>query len=230
LRILRAFLARAAATSPNLADLRAVLTSIFSAYAYEESILQLSNRLLEQQLFVNVKQAVELRQRGWRPKGSTCEACGRRVWGPGVAGNVFEAWEEKQAIENARRAEKSIAAAAATESSSSRGKGKAETPQEPEAPSGKGKGKSTEPGSQQDPSSDAASPDEDINEESRADKNGNAANTRNNQPLGPLVVLACRHIYHQSCLDALQEQREGEKHRTVDEFGREKEYRCPIDG
>ncbi|KAJ3473603.1 hypothetical protein NLG97_g10223 [Lecanicillium saksenae] len=53
LRILRAFLANAAATSPNLADLRGVLASIFSAYAYEESILRLSNRLLERNLFVN---------------------------------------------------------------------------------------------------------------------------------------------------------------------------------
>ncbi|KAG7143879.1 hypothetical protein HYQ46_007389 [Verticillium longisporum] len=86
LRILREFLAHAAASSPNLADLRAVLASIFSAYAYEELILRLSNRLLERSLFVNVKQSVQLRQRGWRPKGSTCEACGRRVWGPGVSG------------------------------------------------------------------------------------------------------------------------------------------------
>ncbi|KAK4040080.1 hypothetical protein C8A01DRAFT_46565 [Parachaetomium inaequale] len=95
LRILRAFLTRAAASSPNLADLRAVLASVFAAYAYEESILRLSNRLLERSLFVGVAQAVELRQRGWRPRGSTCEACGKRVWGPGVAGGrgVFEAWE-----------------------------------------------------------------------------------------------------------------------------------------
>ncbi|KAI3324556.1 Golgi CORVET complex core vacuolar protein 8-domain-containing protein [Xylariaceae sp. AK1471] len=232
LRILRAFLTRAAATSPNLADLRAVLTSIFSAYAYEESILQLSNRLLEQQLFVNVKQAVELRQRGWRPKGSTCEACRRRIWGPGVAGNVFEAWEEKQAIEDSRRVEKKATAAiaATAEMSSARGKSKAEVPQQPEAYLGKGKGKSAESASQQGPSGGATAQDEDPHEESAVVVNGNATSVRNNQPLGPLVVLACRHIYHQSCLDALQEQRKGERHRTVDEFGREREYRCPIDG
>jgi hypothetical protein len=231
LRILRAFLTRAAATSPSLADLRAVLTSIFSAYAYEESILQLSNRLLEQQLFVNVKQAVELRQRGWRPKGSTCEACGRRIWGPGVAGNVFEAWEERQAIENARRAEKKASAAAANGSSSTRGKGKAESPRQPEAYSVKGKGKSAGSISQQGPSEDKLTQEEGPDEESVAGVNGMATNsTRSNKPLGPLVVLACRHIYHQSCLDALQEQGEGERHRIADEFGREREYRCPIDG
>jgi hypothetical protein len=47
----------------------------------------------------------------------------------------------------------------------------------------------------------------------------------------PLVVLACRHIYHQSCLEALQPRDEvtGAR-RHVDEYGREREYRCPIDG
>lgn len=232
LRILRAFLTRAAATSPSLADLRAVLTSIFSAYAYEQSILQLSNRLLEEQLFVNVKQAVELRQRGWRPKGSTCEACGRRVWGPGVSGNVFEAWEEKQAIETTRRIErKSIAAAAASpDPSTARGKGKAETSHQQETYLGKGKGKGTNLAVQQGTSGNAAPQDESSHNDAGPGENGNVVSARGNQPLGPLVVLACRHIYHQRCLDALQGQREGERHRTVDEFGREMEYSCPIDG
>ncbi|KAI1175553.1 Golgi CORVET complex core vacuolar protein 8-domain-containing protein [Nemania sp. FL0916] len=231
LRILRAFLTRAAATSPNLADLRAVLSSIFAAYAYEQSILQLSSRLLEEQLFVNVKQAVELRQRGWRPKGSTCEACGRRVWGPGVSGNVFEAWEERQAMKTARRIESKSAAAAATappNSSMARGKGKAEIPQQTETLSGKGKGKNTESVAQD---SSGGEPAQEGGPHTVTDpgQNGDGVSTRNNQPLGPLVVLACRHIYHQRCLDALRGAGEEERHRTVDEFGRE-EYKCPIDG
>ncbi|KAI9171743.1 Vacuolar protein sorting-associated protein [Paramyrothecium foliicola] len=134
LRILRAFLTRAAASSPSLADLRGVLASIFSAYAYEESILRLSNRLLERTLFVNVREAVELRQRGWRPRGSTCEACSRRVWGPGVAGSaVFEAWEDKQALEEANKREKKRFEAAER------------TPGSAVEPDGKGKGKSLDP-------------------------------------------------------------------------------------
>ncbi|KAI1202970.1 vacuolar assembly/sorting protein VPS8 [Nemania serpens] len=232
LRILRAFLTRAAATSPTLADLRAVLTSIFSAYAYERSILQLSNRLLEEQLFVNVKQAVELRQRGWRPKGSTCEGCGRRVWGPGVSGNVFEAWEAKQAVETARRIEKKsiTAAAAAPGSHTARGKDKADAPQQVETYSGKGKGKRTESAAQGDSSADETHQNESSHGHGGPGNNGTAASARSNQPLGPLVVLACRHIYHQQCLDALRERREGERQRTVDDLGREKEYSCPIDG
>ncbi|KAI1433871.1 Golgi CORVET complex core vacuolar protein 8-domain-containing protein [Xylaria sp. CBS 124048] len=223
LRILRAFLSRAATLSPTLADLRAVLTSIFSAYDYEQSILQLSNRLLEQQLFVNVKQAVELRQRGWRPKGSTCEACGRRVWGPGVSGNVFEAWEEKQASEMVKRAEKKVAATAvaatASSSSTARGKGKAGADVQQET---RGKGKTAEVLSAQ---GSTMAQEENRHEESGAGTNGNIRSIQ--QPLGPLVVLACRHIYHQSCLDALQAPGE-QQHRSVDEYGRERVYRCPI--
>lgn len=194
LRVLRAFLAQAATSSPNLADLRGVLASIFSAYAYEESILRLSNRLLERSLFVNVKQAVELRQRGWRPRGSTCEACGRRAWGPGVAGGaVFEAWEDRQVIEESAKEERKRRAADRAKSNASE-------------PASMDKGKSR----------DTQVPSMPVEAEARG--------TGKDAPLGPLVVLACRHMYHQSCLEAMQE-RQGNG-----ESGREREYRCPIDG
>ncbi|EPE24539.1 hypothetical protein GLAREA_08391 [Glarea lozoyensis ATCC 20868] len=194
LRILRAFLTRASISSPNLSDLRAVLASIFSAYAYEESILSLSNRLLEKDLFVNVKSATELRQRGWRPRGSTCEGCGRRVWGPGVSGDVFSKWEDKQAADLKRRKERTAELAG---SQAERGKGKAHTRTTSKSSIVDGmrmKGKV--------PAIDGQSEGEDL---------------------GPLVVLACRHIYHQACLEAVQVD-EGEL--VVD--GRE--FRCPIDG
>src|SRR5262249_47359218 len=111
-------------------------------YAYEESILTLSNRLLERSLFVSVKQAAELRQRGWRAKGSTCEACGRRVWGPGVQGNIYEAWEERQEQVQQRRAERKALLGGAV---ADRGKGKAYGADGVEEHSGsKGKGKQTD--------------------------------------------------------------------------------------
>lgn len=214
LRILRAFLTRAAASSPNLADLRGVLSSIFAAYAYEESILRLSNRLLERSLFVNVAQSVELRQRGWRPRGSTCEACGRRVWGAGVAGGaVFEAWEDKIALEDSKR--KEIKARKEEEEGISRGKGKSldtrPTSMLVEGPVTHGDGTGV-------PSSGGEHEDGQTHTATQAQEEVG----RKESPLGPLVVLACRHIYHQSCLDALQEKQDGTP--------REREYRCPIDG
>ncbi|KAL3422188.1 vacuolar assembly sorting protein vps8 [Phlyctema vagabunda] len=222
LRILRAFLTRASISSPNLSDLRAVLASIFSAYAYEESILSLANRLLDKDLFVNVASATALRQRGWRPRGSTCEGCGRRVWGPGVSGDVFAQWEERQGLEDKRRKERrSEASGEAPE----RGKGLAlartRADSKPLAPrEGKGKGLT----------GDAAGDEGEDVEDDEDQAQGGAASSHQPSPppeLGPLVVLACRHIYHQACLEAVQVDEDVVEAGLVHD-GRE--FRCPIDG
>ncbi|PHH74420.1 hypothetical protein CDD80_3093 [Ophiocordyceps camponoti-rufipedis] len=201
LRIMRAFLTQAAASSPDVADLREVLSSIFAAYAYEESILKLSNRLLERSLFVNVKQAVDLRQRGWRPRGSTCEACGRRVWGPGVAGGaVLDAWEERQSLEEARRRDRK-----ASRARIDGGEGVFE---------GRDKGKS--------PDRSAVA---DAHVTGLEEASGTVADgVVREASSGPLVVLACRHIFHLSCLEPLQEGRENGG------SGRERGFKCPVDG
>lgn len=231
LRILRAFLTRAAESSPSLADLRSVISSIFSAYAYEESILQLSNRLLERSLFVNVKKAVELRQRGWRAKGSTCEACGRRVWGPGIQGNVYEAYERKQTQDQERRA----ARRALTRGlSDNRGKGKADGSGDVSDGEGGRKGKGKAAHGTQD--GDAASAGEAAGEhDGDGQANGGTLEpaAAKDQGLGPLVIFACRHIYHRNCLEAIRAQNEskpGGRRYSIDFGGKEREYRCPIDG
>lgn len=283
LRILRAFLTKAAASSPNLADLRAVLQSIFAAYAYEESILRLSNRLLERSLFVSVKQATELRQRGWRPRGSTCEACGARLWGPGaVSSGIIDAWEEKTAGEDSRRRERlagmgkkaelrgkgrakvgregldvpliigeASGSGSGSNSNGNANKGKDSVPMTPESfeasPSarrreGEGEGEEEEEEEANAPRDDDDGDDEQQQDSSGPpDQNGSSDLQNATGRLGvadqspqmprPLVVLACRHIYHQSCLEALQPRDEltGTR-RHVDEEGREREYRCPIDG
>lgn len=48
---------------------------------------------------------------------------------------------------------------------------------------------------------------------------GGDAGAEARAPLDQLVLLACRHIYHRKCIDALQVGEEGHG-----------EYRCPIDG
>jgi hypothetical protein len=210
LRILRAFLTRASISSPNLSDLRAVLASIFSAYAYEESILSLANRLLEKDLFVNVQSATARRQRGWRPRGSTCEGCGRRVWGPGVSGDVFSKWEEREELDLKRRNKRRAELAGGQVE---RGKGRAHVRNTSkssiiEVSKGKGKGGPND--------SSVGMEDEDSQQV------GEQIDSGAQQDLGPLVVLACRHIYHQSCLEAMQVEE------AAAPDGRE--FRCPIDG
>ena len=122
LRILRAFLSRASLSSPSLSNLRAVLASIFSAYSYEESLLSLSNRLLDKDLFVHVSEADTLRRRGWRPLGQVCEGCSRRVWGPGAGSHIWEAWQRQTEEREKRSANKFPPRSSSRASSTDKGK------------------------------------------------------------------------------------------------------------
>ena len=124
LRILRAFLSNAAKVSPSLSELRSVISSIFSAYAYEESLLSLSNAMLDKDVFVDLDQVQQLRLRGWRPRGQICEICDRRVWGPGIASGVWEAWQQKEEA-RAHRREQGGHLDAVEDPDASIGKGKA---------------------------------------------------------------------------------------------------------
>ncbi|ETN37395.1 uncharacterized protein HMPREF1541_08386 [Cyphellophora europaea CBS 101466] len=96
LRILRTFLTNAAKTTPSLSELRHVISSIFAAYAHERSLLSLSNAMLDKDVFVNLHDVHQLRQKGWRPRGQVCEVCRRRVWGPGLGSAVWDAWQKKE--------------------------------------------------------------------------------------------------------------------------------------
>ncbi|RMZ35010.1 hypothetical protein D0859_00834 [Hortaea werneckii] len=106
LRVLRAFLTRAATSAPSLADLRAVLSDIFSAYTFEQDVLSLANELLGSNVFTDIEEANSLRQRGWRPRTQVCESCKRRVWGQGIGETVWDEWvlrEQKRESEKARK-------------------------------------------------------------------------------------------------------------------------------
>ena len=62
LRILRAFLTRAAQMAPSLAELRAVLADILSVYSFEQDVLALANELLASDLFVDARLLKAIRQ------------------------------------------------------------------------------------------------------------------------------------------------------------------------
>lgn len=108
LRILRAFLTRAAKTAPSLADLRAVLQDIFSAYAFEQGVLSLANELLGSDVFTDIQEAHELRQRGWRPRSQVCERCKRRAWGTGIGEVVWDEWMTKEQEREADKTRKML--------------------------------------------------------------------------------------------------------------------------
>ena len=108
LRVLRAFLTRAASTAPSLADLRAVLSDILSAYTFEQGVLSLANELLGSDVFAEIQQANEQRQRGWRPRTQVCEQCKRRAWGPGLGEIVWDEWVAREQNRESDRARKML--------------------------------------------------------------------------------------------------------------------------
>ena len=176
LRILRAFLDRASLSSPSLSNLRAVLGAIFSAYSYEESLLSLANRLLDKDLFVHVTEVDTLRRRGWRPLGQVCEGCGRRVWGPGAGGYIWDAWQRSNE-ERDRTQQRSE-----------------DQPTKNPSRDESGKGKSVSR------NNDGNMP---ISESTTTTGNGS---TGENEENGAVVIFSCRHMFHRACLLKMQDE------------------------
>lgn len=191
LRILRAFLTRAASWSPSLLELRAVLASIFAAYSYEKSLLSLANGMLDRDLFVHVDEVTRLRQQGWRPRGQVCETCRRRIWGPSVGSSHWIAWEKRQNDERQRRIAKRL-----------------EEGHDPAM--GRGKGKAAAVGAAQPLHllCGDSGPDTTLDHDQGGLKVDGVSGAEIASPPEvhpePVVVFSCRHLYHRQCvLDAV---------------------------
>ena len=208
LRILRAFLRRASASSPSLSNLRSVLSTIFSAYSYEERLLDLANRLLDKDLFVHVSEAATLRRRGWRPLGQVCEGCGKRGWGPGTGGYVWEAWQKRKEEEQPRQQGQEYQSANTTTTELRRnGKGKA-VQEESQHDSNMAPRKSTRRSE-----ASKAAPSEEEDELDGGDGGS-----------GPLVIFSCRHMFHRICLEQMQ----GPGRAMEDKATRPLDFVCPL--
>jgi len=169
-----------------------------------------------------------------------------------VDGNVFEAWKERQAEEERRRQQKKALQTGGGPDNMRKGMngspgvspdGSAE---DEYSGNGKGKGKDLSPRLEQDVRSFGGGGEDgdraDPTGENEGLRNGASGGSRSpgfpgqlspregGRPvLGPLVVLACRHIYHQSCLEELQA-KEGLTQGSSRHHAKDAEYRCPIDG
>lgn len=196
LQILRTFLIQAAASSPSLAELRTVLGSIFSAYAYEESLLALSNSMLDKDLFVQVDEIATLRRRGWRPRGQVCEICRRRVWGPGAGSRIWDAWQKRDEQKVQQQEEREHA----------------RTDEEVDVSGGKRKATAEVMSTGPTPSENAGG--------------GLSAEIG----LGSAVVFACRHLFHETCLDQRTGKPSGGKavSNTPLQEGERAERVCPV--
>ena len=209
LRIFKAFLSRASESSPSLSNLRAVLGAIFSAYTYEESLLSLSNKLLDKDLFVHVREADKLRRQGWRPLGQVCEGCGQKVWGPGTGASVWDAWQRKQEDGSRERLRDQTwsDSQAGARPMTANGKGKATAMNDDHVSSSKTerKGKAT--------TQPEGTKDEFVGDEPFES--------------GALVVFACRHIFHRNCLQKMRG--DAAKDHATAPHTIDSEFWCPLE-
>jgi len=188
LRILRAFLNRASMSSSSLTNVRAVLGSIFSAYAYEESLLALANRLLDKDLFLHIAEADALRRRGWRPLGQVCEGCGKRVWGPGAGISIWDAWQQENDVRSTSREAADGARAGNMAETAGTGKGKAAIPIQGKVSAAQHeRWKSVADRAKPPPESDTG-----------------GVEGGGKEDLGPVVIFACRHMLHRGCVEKMQ--------------------------
>ncbi len=247
LRILRAFLTQATLSSPSLSELRSVLESIFSAYAYEESLLSLSNKLLQEDLFVHVADLTQRRQRGWRPKRQVCEICGRKTWGPGVGGKVWEAWRVSSVERIEKKKKKSERVVGSAESyfdeeqqgrgGNARGgaPGTVQLPMrsQPDGPGqrpgqGQGKGKEVIPSGINNNSGDEAGQGRGQTTAQAQAQEGTQRNG-SEEDLDPLVIFSCQHLFHRSCLRRVQSSSSEGHPRGAPEAGEEEEkLKCAV--
>ena len=227
LRILRTFLTRASKSSPTLSNLRAVFNAIFAAYSYEAELLTLSNKLLDQDLFVHVTEADSLRRRGWRPLGQVCEGCGRRVWGPGAGAGVWEAWERGRQ----RRETEEIDGGGVDGYGGGKGRsiddggGAVENVQGQGQGQGRGKGKALTSGQSQGRGDGGGGGGGGAEGQIAIPEGDTGSGKEGLRPgSGPVVVFACRHMFHFHCLERMRGVGNGDAVR-----GAEEDLTCPLE-
>ena len=200
LRILRAFLGRISKSSRSLVQLRNVLGTLFSAYAYEENLLSLANSLLDKDLFVRIDEVSARRKRGWRPSSQVCNSCGLKVWGPGVGAKVWDSWYEKQ---ESRESQDAAAVQAGSSKLLRSGKGKDTANTKSELTT-------------------ATSANDTFSKSSNGDRSATLATAGDT-----LIVFSCRHVFHAGCLEGASSKDPGTASGLVPE--RFSAYRCPLE-
>ncbi|KAM0724231.1 hypothetical protein Q7P37_000113 [Cladosporium fusiforme] len=179
---------------PSLSDLRSVLADIFSAYAFEQNVLALATDLLGSDVFADIDDAHTRRQRGWRPRSQACELCKRRAWGTGIGEVVWDEWLGRELGRERRRVEVRVERSGGVEARRrSRGKGRAQ-----EVLSSPG----------------AAAAAGDVGERIEDVMSGGIGGGGDRGRLA-LVVFACRHVFHQVCLDEDGVRKNGRVEREV---------------
>ncbi|KAK9720596.1 hypothetical protein K7432_004057 [Basidiobolus ranarum] len=68
----------------TVAEFRDVFFGILDTYKYEGQLLEMTNRLVDRDLFNGVELATKYRSRGWRLSRGRCELCSNALWSVGL--------------------------------------------------------------------------------------------------------------------------------------------------
>lgn len=78
----------------TIGSVRPILTDLFSAYKYQETVLSIVKQLLDKDSYDSLQLLVANRLQGWRvSKTGECEGCGKKILGLGVDADVlYDDW------------------------------------------------------------------------------------------------------------------------------------------
>lgn len=156
----------------TIGTVRPILGDLFSAYRYQQKVLGVAKRLLDDDAYASLEILMAKRLEGWRvSKSGECEGCGRRILGLGVDADwLYEEWAKLQKIRIGKSKKGYLPM----------------TPKQQRALL-KGKGKKTDHGHQVEVEQvvDLA----EIAKEVKAGENSNL-----------LAIFKCQHTYHLGCL------------------------------
>ncbi|GAB5590440.1 hypothetical protein Unana1_05340 [Umbelopsis nana] len=114
----------------TFADFRDIFLGMLDTYKYEGHLLEMTNRLFEQDLFVGVRSVIQKKSRGWRPRRIVCEICHLTLLDLSILQKPFafdleeddvQADKNDQALANADQAEPSTSQPVASPSKPSDG-------------------------------------------------------------------------------------------------------------
>lgn len=82
----------------SLGSVRPIIQDLYAAYKYQDTLLSVAAKLLDESGYASLMGLVGERLRGWRvSKSGECEGCGRKVVGVGIDATwLYEQWEEKE--------------------------------------------------------------------------------------------------------------------------------------
>ncbi|CUM51241.1 uncharacterized protein AC631_02496 [Debaryomyces fabryi] len=80
----------------TISNIRDILREVFISYSYENEILLISLKMLNE----SIRESLDLIKldnlKAWSIKSKSCTSCGKPMWGPDVSKEHFMAWEDRQ--------------------------------------------------------------------------------------------------------------------------------------